>query len=100
MRRSRYFNNFVHYCKVQVDNCILDHDVATNVIPYSLYCVLHIGPRRPTDLTIQLANRSCTKSKGIVLYVMVRVGELIFLADFYVIRSKDEDTMEDAQALL
>lgn len=61
---------------------------------------MHIGPLRLNDLTIQLANRLYTNPEGIMVVVLVHVRKLVFLADFYVMKTEDEDTTDTSQVLL
>ncbi|CAM8895300.1 unnamed protein product [Rhodiola kirilowii] len=44
---------------IRIENCMLDLGASINVLPFSLYLCLRIGPLEPTGLTIQLADRSC-----------------------------------------
>ena len=84
----------------QIDNCMLDLGASINVLSYSLFRTLQIGPLRTTNLTIQLADRSCTKPEGVVIDVFVHVGKLVFLADFYVLRMEDEEASDTSRVLL
>ncbi|CAM8895729.1 unnamed protein product [Rhodiola kirilowii] len=43
----------------RIENCMLDLGASINVLPFSIYSCLKIGPLKPTGLTIQLADRSC-----------------------------------------
>ncbi|CAM8889495.1 unnamed protein product [Rhodiola kirilowii] len=44
---------------IRIENCMLDLGASINVLPYSIYFCLRIGPLEPAGLTIQLADRSC-----------------------------------------
>ncbi|CAM8997278.1 unnamed protein product [Rhodiola kirilowii] len=44
---------------IRIENCMLDLGASINVLPFSLYSCLRIGPLEPTSLTIQMADRSC-----------------------------------------
>ncbi|CAM8990050.1 unnamed protein product [Rhodiola kirilowii] len=44
---------------IRLENCMLDLRASINVLPYSIYSCLRIGPLEPAGLTIQLADRSC-----------------------------------------
>ncbi|XP_074265593.1 uncharacterized protein LOC141588034 [Silene latifolia] len=61
-----------------------------NVLPNYLYESLKLGPLKPTRTVISLADRSNIYPKGVVEDVLVKVGEMIFLADFYVIEMEPE----------
>jgi len=67
------------------ENAMLDLGASINVMSLSIYKSLSLGPMQPTDVVIQLTNRSVAHPIGLIEYVLVRVGELIFPADFYVL---------------
>ncbi|CAM8940615.1 unnamed protein product [Rhodiola kirilowii] len=49
---------------IRIENCMLDLGASINVLPYSIYSCLRIGPLQPAGLTIQLADRSCKQPEG------------------------------------
>ena len=65
---------------------MLDLGASISVVPLSLYETLHLGPLHESDVVIQLADRSHVSPKGVVRDVLVKVGSLIFPADFYVLK--------------
>jgi len=67
------------------ENAMLDLDASINVMPLSIFKSLYLGPLQPTGVVIHLANRSVAHPACLVDDVLVRVGELIFLADFYIL---------------
>ncbi|XP_057451823.1 uncharacterized protein LOC130743600 [Lotus japonicus] len=67
------------------ENAMLDLGASINVMPMSIFKSLSLGPLKPTGVVIQLANRSTAHPAGWVEDVLVRVGELVFPADFYVL---------------
>ncbi|CAH9124841.1 unnamed protein product [Cuscuta epithymum] len=69
---------------------MLDLGASINVIPYSLYKSLELGPLNETGVVIQLADRSNAYPKGIVEDVLVMVDNLIFPADFYVLEMEND----------
>ncbi|PIN17625.1 hypothetical protein CDL12_09710 [Handroanthus impetiginosus] len=54
-------------------------------MPYSIYRTLGLGKEKPTNITLQLAERSLTYSKGVIEDILVKVDKFIFLADFIVL---------------
>jgi len=64
------------------ENAMLDLGASINVMPLSIFKALSFGPLQPTGVVIQLANRSVAHPTGLVDDVLVRIGELIFPADF------------------
>ncbi|XP_057803340.1 uncharacterized protein LOC131018641 [Salvia miltiorrhiza] len=79
---------------MKVEKVMLDLGASINVMPLSMYQDLEIGPLKPTRVVIQLADRSNVYPEGILEDVLVKVGELIFPADFYILdmgKSKARD---------
>ncbi|XP_042441303.1 uncharacterized protein LOC122026638 [Zingiber officinale] len=64
---------------------MLDLGASINVMPKSVFQTLGIGPLQPTGVVIQLADRSQTHPAGVIEDVLVKVRELIFPADFYIL---------------
>ncbi|CAM8895161.1 unnamed protein product [Rhodiola kirilowii] len=56
---------------IRIENCMLDLGASINVLPFSIYSCLKIGPLKPTGLTIQLADRSCKQPEGKIEDVLV-----------------------------
>ncbi|KAI9081395.1 hypothetical protein K1719_036658 [Acacia pycnantha] len=72
------------------DDCMLDLGASINVMPASVYRSLGLGPLRPTGVIVQLANRSNAHPSGLVEDVLVKVNELLFPADFYILDMEGE----------
>ncbi|CAM8934164.1 unnamed protein product [Rhodiola kirilowii] len=85
---------------IRIENCMLYLGASINVLPFSLYSCLRIGPLEPTGPTIQLADRSCKQSEGKIEDVLVQVGKLVFLVDFYVLKMENGGTTDQAPILL
>ncbi|CAM8999043.1 unnamed protein product [Rhodiola kirilowii] len=85
---------------IRIENCMLDLGASINVLPYSIYSCLWIGPLEPAGLTIQLADRSCKQPEGKIEDVLVQVGELVFPADFYVLKMENCGPNDHAPILL
>ncbi|CAM8986894.1 unnamed protein product [Rhodiola kirilowii] len=84
---------------MKIENCMLDLGASINVLPYSLYLSLRIGPLKPAGLTIQLVDRSCTQPLGVIEDVLVQIENLIFPADFYVLKMDDEGAQDQPPIL-
>jgi len=69
----------------KLENAMLDLGASINVMPLSIFKSLSLRPLQPTGVVIQLANRSVAHPTGLVDDVLVRVGELIFPANFYIL---------------
>ncbi|CAM8890240.1 unnamed protein product [Rhodiola kirilowii] len=85
---------------IRIENCMLDLGASINVLPFSIYSCLRIGPLEPTGLTIQLADRSCKQPEGKIEDVMVQIGELVFPADFYVLKMENGGPTDHAPIVL
>ncbi|XP_042472070.1 uncharacterized protein LOC122054699 [Zingiber officinale] len=66
-------------------DAMLDLGASINVMPRLVFQTLGIGPLLPTGVVIQLADRSQTHPAGVIEDVLVKVRELIFPADFYIL---------------
>ncbi|XP_042386858.1 uncharacterized protein LOC121978597 [Zingiber officinale] len=67
------------------EDAMLDLGASINVMPKSVFQSLRIGPLQPTGVVIQLANRSQAHPAGVIEDVLVKVRELIFSVDFYIL---------------
>ncbi|VFQ95765.1 unnamed protein product [Cuscuta campestris] len=67
------------------DRAMLDLGSSINVMPKDVFYKLNIGELKPTGVVIQLADRSYTYPKGLLEDILVKVNDLVFPADFYVL---------------
>ncbi|XP_057451945.1 uncharacterized protein LOC130743734 [Lotus japonicus] len=82
------------------ENAMLDLGASINVMPMSIFKSLSLGPLKPTGVVIQLANRSTEHPVGWVEDVLVRVGELVFPADFYVLEMEKRSSRNTVPIIL
>ncbi|XP_030931009.1 uncharacterized protein LOC115956876 [Quercus lobata] len=75
----------------QLEKTMLDLGASINVMPYSIYVSLKLGPLNKTGVVIQLTDRSIAYPKGVVEDVLVQVNDLVFPADFYVLDMDNGD---------
>ena len=68
---------------------MLDLGASINVLPSSIYDSLALGPLVTTGIVIQLADGSSVYPRGVVEDVLVKVGNLVFPADFFVMDMSD-----------
>ena len=66
----------------RIERAMFDLGTSINVMPYSIYASLNLGPLKQTGVIIQLADRSNEYLEVAIEDVLVKVNELIFLADF------------------
>ncbi|XP_073137142.1 uncharacterized protein [Henckelia pumila] len=85
---------FSIHCKigdVQLDTTMLDLGASINVMSYSTYDSLKLGPLNETVIVIQMTDRSNIYPRSVLEDVLVKVGNLVFPADFYVLHMKNND---------
>ncbi|XP_073025210.1 uncharacterized protein [Primulina eburnea] len=85
---------------LKIERAMLDLGASINVMPYSIYRALNLGPLKETRVVIQLADRSNAYPEGVVEDVLVQVKELIFPADFYILRMEEDSTAISAPIIL
>lgn len=86
---------FIILCMIgnnRIEKAMLDISTSINVMPYSVYAYLKLGPLNKTSVVIQLADRSNAWPKSIVYDVLVQVNNLFFPADFYVLDMENSDS--------
>ncbi|XP_042379999.1 uncharacterized protein LOC121972387 [Zingiber officinale] len=66
-------------------DAMLDLGALVNVMLKSIFEALCIGPLQTTGIVIQLTNRSLVHPVGVIEDVLVKVKDLIFPADFYIL---------------
>lgn len=64
---------------------MLDLGGSINVMPYSIYTSLNLGPLKKTGVIIQLVDRSTAYPMGVLEDILVHVDGLVFPTDFYVL---------------
>ena len=74
------------------DNVVLDLGAFINVMLVSVYNSLRLRSLHDTGVVIQLANRSNAHPTGLIEDVLVRVNELIFPMDFYILKMEKESS--------
>ena len=69
----------------KLGHALVDLGASVNLLPYSVYVELGLGELEPTNITLQLANRSAKIPRGIVKDVLVQVDTFYFHVDFVVL---------------
>ena len=69
----------------KLGHALVDLGASVNLLPYSVYVDLGLGELEPTNITLQLADRSVKISRGIVKDVLVQVDKFYFPVDFVVL---------------
>nr|GEW14581.1 reverse transcriptase domain-containing protein [Tanacetum cinerariifolium] len=70
---------------MDVCHALVDLGASINLMPLSIWKKLSLPKLTPTWMTLELANRSITRPKGVAKDVFVKVGKFHFLTDFVVV---------------
>ena len=62
----------------KLGHALVDLGASVNLLPYSVYVDLGLGELEPTNITLQLADRSVKIPRGIVKNVLVQVDKFYF----------------------
>nr|GEX48334.1 reverse transcriptase domain-containing protein [Tanacetum cinerariifolium] len=68
-----------------VCHALADLGASINLMPLSIWKKLSLPKLTPTRMTLELANRSITRPKGVAEDVFVKVGKFYFPTDFVVV---------------
>ena len=69
----------------KLERALVDLGASVNLFPYSVYVELGLGELEPTNITLQLVDRSVKIPRGIVKDVLVKVDRFYFPMDFIVL---------------
>ncbi|XP_039143991.1 uncharacterized protein LOC120281152 [Dioscorea cayenensis subsp. rotundata] len=72
------------------EKALADSGANINVMPYKLFLKLGLEDLRPTRMTVQLADRSIRKPRGVVEDILVKVDKLIIPVDFVILDVDDD----------
>ncbi|XP_027067463.2 uncharacterized protein [Coffea arabica] len=96
-------SRFIVPCRIGntlIRNTLLDLRVSINVMPKSMYASLNLDPLKEIEIIIQLVDRTNAYPDGLVKDVLVKVNELIFSTDFYVLDMDDDHSPDPSPLLL
>ncbi|XP_071727677.1 uncharacterized protein [Rutidosis leptorrhynchoides] len=69
---------------------LADSGASINFMPYSIYQRLSLGDLSPKKMGVKLIDQSISPSVGIAEDIIVKVGEMEFLADFVIVDIKED----------
>ncbi|CAN6707332.1 unnamed protein product [Malus baccata var. baccata] len=101
--KCKYPGSFTIPCVIgntKFEHAMLDLGASINVMPYSIYASMNLGELKNDGVIIQLADRSNAYPKGVLEDVLVQVDNLIFPADFYVLKMEDSPNVTPLPILL
>ena len=84
----------------KIEHAMLDLGASINVMPHSAYASLKLGPLKQTRVIIQLADHSNAYPNGVIEDVLVKINNLIFPVDFYVLYIDDSASSAPSPILL
>nr|GEY28646.1 reverse transcriptase domain-containing protein [Tanacetum cinerariifolium] len=73
------------FSRIDVCHALVDLGVSINLMPLSIWKKLSLLELTPTRMTLELADRSITRPKGVAEDVFVKVGKFHFPTDFVVV---------------
>nr|GEW12556.1 reverse transcriptase domain-containing protein [Tanacetum cinerariifolium] len=71
-------------------NALADLGTSINLMPYFLHAKLSLETLKPTKTSVRLADRSFQYPIGIAENMLVEVGKLTILADFVILKMKED----------
>ncbi|KAK8370748.1 hypothetical protein V6Z12_A01G198400 [Gossypium hirsutum] len=90
-------------CKIGhlgIKKVMCDIEASINVMSFSVYESLNAGFLTKTGVIIQLEDKSIVHPEGALEGLLVKVNELIFPTDFYIIKMEEDSTLESSGILL
>nr|GEX92292.1 reverse transcriptase domain-containing protein [Tanacetum cinerariifolium] len=73
---------------MEVCHALADLGASINLMPLSIWKKLSLPELTPTQMTLELSDRSITRPKGVAEDVFVKVGKFYFPTDFIVVEFK------------
>nr|GEU82952.1 reverse transcriptase domain-containing protein [Tanacetum cinerariifolium] len=70
---------------MDVCHALADLSASINLMPLSIWKKVSLPELSPTQMTLEIADRSITRPKGVTEEVFVKAGKFHFLADFVVV---------------
>ncbi|XP_016452010.2 uncharacterized protein LOC107776612 [Nicotiana tabacum] len=74
---------------VYLEKALCDSGASINLMPFSIFRKLDLGEMKDIGISLQFANQSTKKPKGIIENVLVRVDTFVFPVDFIVLEMKE-----------
>nr|GEV20438.1 reverse transcriptase domain-containing protein [Tanacetum cinerariifolium] len=73
------------FAGMDVCHALADLGASINLMPFSIWKKLYLPKLTPTRMTLELADRSITRPKGVAEDIFVKVGKFHFPTDFVVV---------------
>ncbi|CAN6440126.1 unnamed protein product [Victoria cruziana] len=85
---------------IRVGRALLDLRASVNVLPGFFYDAFGLEGLRPTSMTIQMADRSVKKPRGVLEDVLLKIKDFIFPVDFVVLDMEGVDAEHQTPIIL
>ncbi|KAI3709078.1 hypothetical protein L2E82_38823 [Cichorium intybus] len=85
---------------VHIKRALLDLGASVNILPGQLFDKHEFGTMRSTDVILQLADKSTKVPRGMLIDVIIRVGEFYYPADFLVLDTRQAMNGEQPTIIL
>ena len=76
---------------LKFQKALYNSGASINLMPLSIYRKLGLGEAKPTNIRLQLVDRTVKELEGIVEDMLVRAGKFIFPNDFVVLDFEEDD---------
>ncbi|XP_075079216.1 uncharacterized protein LOC142164703 [Nicotiana tabacum] len=74
---------------VYIEKALCDSGASINLMSFSIFKKLDLGEIKDTGISLQFADQSTKRPKGIIRNVLVRVDKFVFPVDFIVLEMKE-----------
>ncbi|CAN6453991.1 unnamed protein product [Victoria cruziana] len=85
---------------IHVERALLDLGASVNVLPGCFYDAFQLEGLKPINMTIQMADRSVKRPRGVLEDVLIQIEDLIFPVDFIVLDMEGVDAEHQTPIIL
>ncbi|XP_025616894.1 uncharacterized protein [Arachis hypogaea] len=75
---------------ISIEKALCDLGASINLMPYSMMRRLCVEEVKPTQMSLELVDKSLVCPKGVIENLLVKVDKFIFLADFVILDLDEE----------
>ncbi|GJX81938.1 DNA-directed DNA polymerase, partial [Tanacetum coccineum] len=75
---------------LHINNALADLGTSISLLPYTMYKKLGLGERKPTRMSLELANRSIQYPRGIAENVLIKIDKFILPIDFVILDMRED----------
>ncbi|CAN6440702.1 unnamed protein product [Victoria cruziana] len=85
---------------IHVERALLDLGASVNVLPGCFYDACQLEGLKPINMTIQMADRSVKRPRGVLEDVLIQIEDLIFPVDFIILDMEGVDVEHQTPIIL